>query len=162
MTMTRVYLGIGSNIDRNQAITQALLLLENKLGELVVSPTFESEAVGFSGDNFYNLVVTFTTCLSLAEIVTIYRDIEDQLGRDRSNEKFSARKLDIDPLLYGDRICEQPVQLPRNEILQNAYVLWPLSILAPDEKHPITGLSYAKHWHDYDKKQKLWQVETDW
>ena len=159
---TQVFLGIGSNIDKENAIPQALLLLEKQFGELVISPTFESESVGFAGDNFYNLVVSFNTDVSLQEVVSTYKDIEDQLGRDRSGPKFSARSLDIDPLLYGDLICDEPVQLPRGEVLENAYVLWPLSIIAPDHKHPLTGRSYIDHWKSYDNDQKLWQVETSW
>ena len=159
---TQVFLGIGSNIDKEKAIPQALELLEKEFGELVISPTFESESVGFAGDNFYNLVVSFYTDFSLQEVVASYKNIEDQLGRDRSGPKFSARSLDIDPLLYGDLICDEPVELPRGEVLENAYVLWPLSIIAPDHKHPLTGRSYSEHWDDYDNEQKLWQVDTRW
>ncbi|PCJ50292.1 MAG: 2-amino-4-hydroxy-6-hydroxymethyldihydropteridine diphosphokinase [Gammaproteobacteria bacterium] len=162
LSETRVYLGIGSNIDRSKAISKALLLLEQVFGKLDISPTFESEAVGFSGDNFYNLVVSFTTHLSLTVMVKTYKKIEDQSGRNRSDPKFSARTLDIDPLIYGDLVCDTPVQLPRDEILKNAYVLWPLAIMAGDEKHPETGLSFSEHWKMYDKNQKLWQVDTDW
>ena len=159
---TKVYLGIGSNIDRSKAISTALTLLEQAFGKLDISPTFESEAVGFSGDNFYNLVVSFTTSVSLTDIIKIYKNIEDDAGRNRSDPKFSARTIDIDPLMYGDLICDSPVQLPRDEILKNAYVLWPLAIMAADEKHPETGLSFSEHWKRYDKKQKLWQVDTPW
>ncbi|MCP3673091.1 MAG: 2-amino-4-hydroxy-6-hydroxymethyldihydropteridine diphosphokinase [Gammaproteobacteria bacterium] len=159
---TQVFLGIGSNIDKENAIPEALVILENQFGKLVISPTFESESVGFNGDNFYNLVVSFYTAFSLQEVVSRYKAIEDQLGRDRSGPKFSARSLDIDPLLYGDLICDEPVELPRGEVLENAYVLWPLSILAPDHKHPLTGRSFSDHWQSYDNNQKLWQVETSW
>ena len=162
MVMTKVFLGIGSNIDRKNAVRKALIGLRKEFGELDISPTFESEAVGFTGDNFYNLVVSFSTALSLPQVVTIYKSIEDRTGRDRTDPKFSARTLDIDPLLFGDLICEQPVQLPRAEILKNAYVLWPLSILAPEQKHPQTGLDFAEHWQRYENQQKLWLVDTDW
>ena len=162
MSVTKVFLGIGSNIDRTKAISTALVLLQQAFGELDISPTFESEAAGFSGDNFYNLVVSFSTSLPLVEIVKVYKTIEDGSGRDRSDPKFSARTLDIDPLLYGDIICNSPVQLPRDEILKNAYVLWPLSIMAPEHIHPETGLSFAEHWIKYPNEQKLWKVATDW
>jgi 2-amino-4-hydroxy-6-hydroxymethyldihydropteridine diphosphokinase len=162
MSDTKVFLGIGSNIDRTRAISSALSLLHKAFGKLDISPTFESEAVGFCGDNFYNLVVSFSTSQSLAEIVKVYKSIEDGSGRNRSDPKFSARTLDIDPLLYGDLICNSPVQLPRDEILKNAYVLWPLSIIAPESIHPETGLSFAEHWKQYTNEQKLWKVATNW
>lgn len=158
MTTTKVFLGIGSNIDRKNAIKKSIKLLQKAFGRLDISPVFESEAVGFSGDNFYNLVVSFSTLLSLDQVIDIYKDIEDLCGRDRTGPKFSARSLDIDPLLFGDLICKKPVQLPRDEILGNAYVLWPLSIIAPNQRHPVTGLSFAEHWQSYDKQQKLWQI----
>ena len=159
MAMVKVFLGLGSNIDRENAIVNALTLLQDEFCELDISPVFESEAVGFSGDNFYNLVVSFVTSLSLQEVINIYKKIEDQLGRDRSGPKFSSRTLDIDPLLYGDLVCSKPVQLPRDEILENAYVLWPLSIIAANQLHPETGLSFTEHWEKYDCQQNLWQVD---
>jgi len=100
--------------------------------------------------------------LALSEIILIYKEIEDKLGRDRCGPKFSARTLDIDPLLYGDKVINEPVILPREEILENAFVLWPLSLIAPTEKHPVTGKSFAEHWNNYEKQQKLWQVDLAW
>jgi len=158
----KVFLGIGSNIDKENAIYRALTLLDKAFGTLLVSPVFESEAVGFDGENFYNLVISFETSIALSEIILIYKEIEDKLGRDRSGPKFSARTLDIDPLLYGDKVIKEPVILPREEILENAFVLWPLSLIAPTEKHPLTGKSFAEHWNNYEKQQKLWQVDFVW
>ena len=55
------------------------------------------------------------------------------------------------------------IQLPRDEVLKNAFVLLPLAEIAPHAKHPITGLSYADHWQSYDKdKQNLWPVPFTW
>ncbi len=158
----KVFLGIGSNIDKETAIYKALTLLDKAFGTLQISPVFESEAVGFDGENFYNLVVSFETTLQLSQIIDIYKEIEDKLGRDRSGPKFSARTLDIDPLLYGDNVSNQPIILPREEILENAFVLWPLSLIAPTQKHPLTGKSFAEHWVNYEKQQNLWQIDFVW
>ncbi len=158
----KVFLGIGSNIDKEIAIYKALTLLDQAFGTLQISPVFESEAIGFDGNNFYNLVISFETTLKLPQIIAIYKEIEDKLGRDRSGPKFSARTLDIDPLLYGDEISNHPIILPREEILENAFVLWPLSLIAPTQKHPLTGKSYAEHWKNYEKQQKLWQIDFVW
>jgi len=157
--MNKVFLGIGSNINPHKAIEEALVRLQDAFGQLGISPTFESESVGFDGDNFLNLVVSFESDQSLESIIKINKAIEDASGRDRTGPKFSARSLDIDILLYGDICCETPIYLPRGEILENAYVLWPLSILAPEMLHPETGESFAKHWKEYDLEQKLWQIE---
>jgi 2-amino-4-hydroxy-6-hydroxymethyldihydropteridine diphosphokinase len=118
--------------------------------------------VGFDGNNFYNLVVSATTDLGLAEVRKIYQAIEDTCGRDRSGPKFGPRTLDIDLLTYGDMICDEPLELPRGEILENAFVLWPLALLAPDDIHRRTLKTYRQHWEEYDNNQNLWQIETPW
>ena len=84
---------------------------------------YESEAVGFSGDPFYNLVAAADTNLSVADCVALFKQIEDVYGRDRSNGRFSGRTLDLDLLTYGDLICENPIILPRPEITENAFSL---------------------------------------
>ncbi len=159
--MTTVFLGLGSNINREQAIADAIASLENEFGDLLISPTFESESIGFTGDNFFNLVVAVETDKSLEAVILINKSIEDASGRNRADPKFSARTLDIDILLFGDRICESPIGLPRGEILENAYVLWPLSIIAAKRKHPVTGLTFEQQWKAYESEQNLWQVERE-
>ena len=55
------------------------------------------------------------------------------------------------------------IELPRDEILKNAFVLQPLAELIPDNVHPVTGKSYQQHWIEYDKeKQKLWPIDFRW
>lgn len=160
--MTDILLGIGSNVDREKSIQHALQQLEHHFGNLKISPTFESEAIGFKGDNFYNLVVQTNTDLSLPEVMAVYRKIEDECGRDRSGPKFGPRTLDIDLLTFGDLVCHSPIELPRDEILENAFVLWPLAMLAPDKLHPITRTPYSALWKEYDNQQTLWQVAMPW
>ena len=160
--MTHILLGLGSNISRTETITKALSLLKEGYGEIDISPTFESEAVGFDGDNFYNLIVGAETDQTLEQVIATYRNIEDICGRVRTGPKFGPRKLDIDLLTYGDVVCQEPIQLPRDEILINAYVLWPLALLEPEKKHPVAGLPYSELWLNYDKKQTLWQIDAPW
>ena len=160
--MTDILLGLGSNVDREKSIQHALTALEATFGKIKISPTFESEAVGFNGENFYNLVVKANTDLSLPEVMDVYRQIEDECGRDRSGPKFGPRTLDIDLLTFGDLVCHKPIELPRDEILENAFVLWPLAILAPEKLHPITRTTYATLWDEYENTQKLWQITAPW
>jgi len=128
--------------------------------ELVLSPIYESEAVGFSGDNFFNLVAKFNTDLSVGELNTALKAIEDNHGRERTGPKFSGRTLDIDILTYDDLVGEiDGVSLPRDEITKNAFVLLPMKDIAADVQHPELEVSYGRLWFFYDKdKQKLWQV----
>ncbi|MBF0220007.1 MAG: 2-amino-4-hydroxy-6-hydroxymethyldihydropteridine diphosphokinase [Gammaproteobacteria bacterium] len=142
--MTAVYLSLGSNIDREHHIRGAITALRHHYGPLTCSPVYESEAVGFSGDNFYNLVVTFNSSAAVATIVQTLRQIEDAHLRSRQGPRFSSRTLDIDLLLYGDLIInDAEIVIPRPEILTSAFVLKPLADLAPTMLHPQLGINFA-------------------
>lgn len=162
--MTELALSVGSNINAAENIRAALKALRLEFGHTVCSTVFESEAVGFEGDNFLNLVVIIDTEEKLADIACSLKQLEDKLGRDRSQLKFSGRPIDIDILIYGDEAgTKQGIQLPRPEITKNAFVLQPLAELLPDQIHSLSGVSYAQLWNDYDKSsQKLWPIEFTW
>jgi 2-amino-4-hydroxy-6-hydroxymethyldihydropteridine diphosphokinase len=160
--VTRVFLSIGSNIDRETNIRAGVAALRECFGELRLSTVYESEAVGFEGDPFYNLVAGFETDITPEELVAALRAIEDRHGRVRTGPRFSSRTLDIDLLLYGDAVFDAPVVIPRKEITRNAFVLLPLAELAPDAVHPLTGKTYAAMWEAFDKaSQPLWPVAFD-
>lgn len=162
--MTEAYLSLGSNIDRYRNITAALDALAVHFGELSISSVFESEAVGFEGSNFLNLVVGVNTDRPISELSDLLKQIEDDNGRRRSGPKFSSRTLDIDILTYGDFVGEEAgVQLPRDELTKNAFVLWPMAEIAPEQRHPELGETYAQLWAEYDKqRQNLWPVDFTW
>lgn len=159
--MPRVYLSLGSNIDRERHLRAALRALEARYGMVLVSPVYESEAVGFAGDPFYNLVVGLDTEERVGELAAVLRGIEDANGRVRGGPKFSPRTLDIDILTYGNACGEiDGVRLPREEILRNAFVLRPLADLAPNDRHPETARTFAEHWEAYDHgRQRLWRID---
>ena len=161
--MARIFISIGSNTEREHYVRAGVLSLQQYFGEVQLSSVYESEAVGFNGDAFYNLVAATDTELTIADCVQALKQIEDNHGRIRGAEKFCGRTLDLDLLTYDQTICQQPVVLPRGEITENAFVLWPMAELAPDETHPQSGLSYARLWQDYPKdKQKIWPVPFNW
>lgn len=149
-----VYLGIGSNIDAKNNIAKAKAVLSEHFNSVRFSRTFESEAVGFKGDNFLNLVAEINTNIVLADLIEQIKLLENQLGRVRGGAKFSSRHIDIDILIYGDNICQQPIVLPREEILHNAYVLWPLSELAPQLSEPGGSQTYTELWANFDKTRQ--------
>ena len=145
--MARIYVSVGSNVDRENRLRQSMALLRESFSDVDVSPVYDSAAVGFEGSNFLNLVAGFDTELEVEEVTAIFHEIENQLGRDRSLPKFASRSIDLDILVYDDRILNVPgIRIPRPEILENAFVLKPLQDIAPDELHPETGESYADHW----------------
>lgn len=158
--MTQVFLGLGSNLDREKNIRAGLLALKDVFGDLKLSQVYESESVGFKGSNFYNLVVSLQADLTIAELSDTLKKIEDKNGRVRTGPKYSPRTLDIDILTYGDFVgIDGGVDLPRAEITENAFVLLPLAELAPYDLHPRLQKSYADLWADYDKSsQSLWVI----
>lgn len=162
--MPRAYVSIGSNIDKEHHVRAALRDLRARFGALTVSPVYESEAVGFDGENFYNLVVGFETTAAPRSIAAALLTIESAHGRVRElGKRFNARTLDLDLILYGNAIVNEPgLELPRAEITGHAFVLRPLADIAPQEKHPRTGQTYARLWAEFRAPdQKLWPVTLD-
>lgn len=159
--MARVYVSIGTNIEREQHVRAALSALEAHYGVVQCSAVYETAAVGFEGDNFYNLVVGFDTDESPAEVALQLRAIEDSNGRVREGARFSSRTLDLDMLLYDDLILEQGrLQLPRSEIIKYAFVLKPLAEIAGERRHPLTGTTFAQLWAEFPKNaDAIWPVE---
>ena len=150
--MTTGYISIGSNIDKHVNIPSSLQALANEFGNLQVSGIYESAAVGFSGDSFYNLVVSFQSNLPAKQVAKKLKQIELDHGRTRESQKFSPRTLDLDLILYGNQIISDGrLQIPRDEIERYAFVLEPLAEIAPEEKHPISGLTYLQMWDNFDK-----------
>lgn len=159
--MARVYISIGSNIDPARHVRAAIAGLSARYGPLIISSVYESEAVGFSGDNFYNLVVGFDTEDDVASVAASLQEIEERNGRVRDAGRFNPRTLDLDLLLYGDMVSDTP-QLPRAEIDRYAFVLCPLAEIAGDECHPVSGERYADLWAQFDAgEQRLWMVDFE-
>ncbi|MFB2706880.1 2-amino-4-hydroxy-6-hydroxymethyldihydropteridine diphosphokinase [Marinobacter shengliensis] len=161
--MSRVYISIGTNIERYRHVTVALDALAEWFGDLTISPVYESESVGFEGSDFLNLVVGIDTGLSVGELSRRFKQLEADNGRTRSAPKFSPRTLDLDILTYDDSVgVVDGVELPRAEILKNAFVLRPLADIAGAEMHPACRQTYLQLWQDYQRDQKLWPVDFRW
>lgn len=162
--MAWVTLSLGSNMDAENKLKSCLDMLLLEFGDLSLSTVFESEAVGFEGDNFLNMVVGMNTDMPLDELSAFLKAVEEKHGRDRTQPKFSSRSLDIDILTYDNKAGNfNGIRLPRPEITENAFVLWPLSQVSAKQKHAELGHSFAALWDNYDKeKQKLWPVDFQW
>ncbi len=159
--MPRVWLSIGSNLDREQHIRGAVRALRAEFPDLILSRVYESPPVGFEGALFFNLVVGFFTELPVERLVERLRAIETAHGRVRQERKFVSRTLDIDLLTYGDQVLNRGgIRLPREEITQYSFVLLPLSEVAGEERHPVNGKSFRELWQAFDAgEQPLWPSE---
>lgn len=162
----QILISVGSNVNKTENTQAGLDALQSAFGTLTLSKIYESESVGFKGNNFFNLVVLAFTKLSIKEVCKVLKQIEDQHGRIR-DKKFADRTLDLDLLTYDNVVCEAPVVLPREEIQYNAFVLKPTAELVPHHIHPTTQKTYKTLWKEFlsnnpNKHQKLWRADLQW
>ncbi len=149
--MTRVAVGIGSNIDREANVRFAIAALRDRFGDIEISPVYESASVGFDGPDFYNLVVVLQADESVDGLKTIFNAIEAKAGRVRDTKTYGSRTLDIDILLYGDAdLRKEGRNIPRDEIIRAAYVLRPLADLLPDDSCALMEGSFSKAWSQFE------------
>ena len=161
MSLTQIYLGLGSNIERERRLCGGLDALASFLRDMRCSAVFESQPVGIKSGPFFNLVVSAWTDLPLMELDRRLKSIEADNGRYAPDRK--GLPLDIDVLLYGDWVGDfDGLVLPRAEILKNAFVLWPLSLMAPDRVHSEAGKTMAELWRDAQIDQVLEPVRFEW
>lgn len=163
--MTRVWLSLGSNVERDKHIRAALQALAARFGELVVSPVYDCAAVGFTGDPFLNLVVGIETDLPVGALAAWLRALEEANGRQReAGRRYNDRTLDIDILTCGTQHgTVDGIALPRAEILKHAFVLRPLADVAPDEPHPALGVTYRELLAQKDfSSQSMQRVDFSW
>lgn len=145
-----VLLGVGSNLgDRDANISRGLALLGSIPGVETVreSSRFETEPVGGPPQGRYlNAVVELRVTMGPRALLGKLQEIEAALGRVRA-ERFGPRPLDLDILLYGDIVVsESDLEIPHPRMLERAFVLEPLSEVAPGRNHPLTGRTILYHW----------------
>lgn len=158
--MTRVYLSLGSNLQPQRHLPAALDELQARFGELAVSPAYRSRAVGFDGPDFVNLAVGLDTDLPPEALNDWLHALEDRHGRRRDVPRYADRTLDVDIVLFGDRVIEGPghLQVPRGE-LRHAFVLRPLADIAPDARHPLDGRRMADLWAAFPQESEPLEPE---
>jgi 2-amino-4-hydroxy-6-hydroxymethyldihydropteridine diphosphokinase len=147
--MQTVYLSIGSNIepDKNIALAKDFL---NKHYKCTFSSSYESEASGFEGDDFINLVVRFSTDEELINLWNALKEIERLIGRNLSQKGMSNRVIDLDIILYGDLIIDNEfISLPSKDIENYLFVLKPLAEIAGNSLHPTLERTYKDLLKDF-------------
>ncbi len=150
--MPQVYVAAGSNVEPERHLALAAAELERVFGPVRFSPWYRNKAVGFEGADFINFVVGFETALPVRAVLARLQAIEAQCGRPRDAPKWAPRTMDLDILLYGDRVCEEPgLTLPRPDLLKRPYMLGPLADLAPELAHPTAGATIGELWQRFDR-----------
>lgn len=145
--MGKAYLSLGSNLDAAEHLRGAIAALRERFGEVVLSPVYRTRAVGFVGADFYNSAAIIDSELEPQALNDWLHALEDRHGRDRSGPRYSDRTLDIDLVLYDDRVLEGPgnLRIPRPE-LKHAFVLRPLADIAPELVVPGVGRTLDQLW----------------
>jgi 2-amino-4-hydroxy-6-hydroxymethyldihydropteridine diphosphokinase len=158
--MVQVYISIGSNVQPIHHIRNAITDLKKYFEEVQLSSIYESTPVGFVGDNFYNLVATFYTDMDVHTVRKTLRIIEQYHGRNRVKKTLGPRTLDLDLLLYNNLILQTAeFTLPHPDITRYAFVLFPLSEIAPNLEHPLIRQTFIDLWSTFDKhSQPLWRL----
>ncbi len=129
----RVCLSLGSNIEPAENLSAAVALLQEQTNVLAVSRAWRTAAVGMSGPDFLNaaaLVLTEQTIQRLKE--NVLKEIEARLGRVRSEDKYAPRTIDIDILLYDNKVVDP-------ELWTLAHLAQPVAELLPDLSDPASG-----------------------
>lgn len=151
--MPEVYIAAGSNVEPERHMQQAVAELAREFPGARFSSWYRNRAAGFDGDDFINLVAGFGTALPVHALLERLHAIEGRCGRARDAPRWAPRSMDLDVLLYGDLVCEEPgLKLPRPDLLKRAYMLGPLAELAPQLMHPTAGLSVAELWRRFDRQ----------
>jgi len=150
--MVDVYVAAGSNVQPEMYLTRAVKLMEEQFKPLRVSPAYRNRAVGFEGADFINLVVGFSTVLPFAGERERLQQIEIACDREPNAPKWAPRSMDLDVLLFGDVISNEPgLIVPRPDLLKRAYMLKPLFDIAPDVVHPTEKKTIADLWAEFDQ-----------
>ena len=159
--MIPVFIGIGSNVNREKNIRSGVKSLRSLYGELIVSPVYESNAYGFEGDNFYNLVIGIHTNSSPQMLLETMHEIENSHGRVRNLPTLLSRTLDLDLLIYGDFVCHRDdLDIPRADIVKYSFTLGPLADIAGEFRHPESGELISNIWQAFEKDdQEIWEVD---
>lgn len=152
--MTKIYLGLGSNVEPHKHLRLGIRELSRRFGDLELSNVYSSKSVGFDGADFLNLVVGLEADCSPEDIHRAIEEIHVMAKRQRRETRYSPRTLDVDLLLYGDLVINDgPIRIPRSDILKYSFVLGPLAEIAPNLEHPETGKLIAEHWAEFDKEK---------
>ena len=155
--MTSVYLSLGSNMgDRKAYLAKAISALGDlpETRVLQVSSLYETAAWGKTDqDDFLNLACQLETNLPALDLLDACQAIEKDLDRVR-HEHWGPRTVDIDLLLFGDDIWQEPrLTLPHPYMQERAFVLVPLLELTPDLQDPITQQPYTKALSFLDRSE---------
>ena len=140
--MNRVFVALGSNINSEHNMREAVRRLSSRCRLLAVSPVYETAPVGkIDQPSFLNAAALLETNLTAAELKTqVLQAIEQELGRVRTEDKNAPRTIDLDISLFNEEVFDLGHRhIPDPEIVKYLHIAGPLADLAPNQRHPETG-----------------------
>jgi 2-amino-4-hydroxy-6-hydroxymethyldihydropteridine diphosphokinase len=143
----RAFISMGSNLERERNLREALRQLASAVRVLGISTVFETEPIGRPEQaSYYNCVAAIETSLAPRALKEdVLRRIENRLGRVRGDDRYAARTIDLDLLLYGDLVMnEAGLEIPDPDILLRPFLAQGVAELAPDLVLPGTGTSVTE------------------
>ena len=150
--MHKVYLSLGGNLgDKPSNFKKTLEFTQKELGTPVkISSVYETPPWGFRArEKFWNQVIMIETQKSPEELLNKIQAIEKQFNRKRTPGIYLSREMDIDILYYDElSMMSDKLVIPHPQIEHRKFVLVPLTEIAPDLKHPISGLTSLKMLED--------------
>ncbi len=167
---TKVYLGIGSNLNRENSLRFAVAKIKPLLDNFSQSSIWISKPVRNGEPDYFNMVVCGQTDTDLETFYAELMKIETMAGKElmlNNGTNFGIkRRLDIDILAFGDTITSTPCAIPRHDIQDYPFVTCPLNELDPDFVHPELKVTVSELWKrlekDLPESKKVVKTQIDW
>lgn len=154
-----VYIALGSNKgNRLEYLQLAIDDIFKRVGTIrKISKVYETPALGFEGDDFYNACIKIETELKPKKLLRVLKQIEADLGRTtKKSDTYESREIDLDILFYEDEVInEKSLLIPHPAIHLRKFVLAPLSNIAKEVKHPIFQKTVSELLDDCKDESKI-------
>ncbi len=157
-----VYLSLGANLGERQNQLRAAIERLRGVGRVVsMSSLYETQPVEVTDQPwFLNCAVALETNRSAQQVLEAILAIEREMGRERTRKK-GPRKIDIDILLFADRILDSPqLTIPHPAMHRRRFVLEPLAEIAPEARHPLLKKSVRELLEELSDSQIVRRIEA--
>jgi 2-amino-4-hydroxy-6-hydroxymethyldihydropteridine diphosphokinase len=148
------YVSGGSNLDAESRLPQAARELKARYPGARFSHCYRNKSVGFDGPDFINFVAELPVAGQAFALREHLQRIERLCGRPESAPRWAPRSMDLDLLLFGNQVIDEPgLKVPRPDLVRWAFMLGPLAELAPDLVHPVEQTTMGELWRRFDSRE---------